>query len=171
MGLTPLTHNYRLTYSPCNSILIVEMPRSIHEMLLTDFRESISSTVCNLPYDRYMIWASIEMNLPFQSPKDGYTATPNLSLLLASLSDPYACRVCILPGLRSAVDKDQERNWCIPRSGPCCGDHCSRNPRLQEPQREDKHVDSVRQWGSNAIMPRASWVSGSEVLASLSLSW
>ena len=57
-------------------------------MLLTDFRESISSTVRNLPYDRYMIWASIEMNLPFQSPKDGYTATSNLSLLLASLSDP-----------------------------------------------------------------------------------
>ena len=84
MGLTPLTHNYRLTYSPCDSILIVEMPQSIHEMPLTDFRESISSTVCNLPYDRYMIWASVEMNLPFQSPKDGYTATPNLSLLLAS---------------------------------------------------------------------------------------
>lgn len=53
-------------------------------MPLTDVRDYISSTIQNLPYDRLTVRAKVEMNLAFKSPKDGFTATPDLSLFLTS---------------------------------------------------------------------------------------
>ena len=91
-----LTENSRLCYSPDDKILMVQCLRSIHEMPLTDLRDHLCSTVYNLPYNKYTLHAKVKMNLPFQSLKDGYMVTSNLSLFLASLADPKTPKISIL---------------------------------------------------------------------------
>lgn len=78
--------NRRLTYSPADGILILQCPRPIHEMALTDLRDDLNGTVQSLNYDKYKVRAKVEMNLPFRSGQDGFTATPDLSLFLVSLT-------------------------------------------------------------------------------------
>ncbi|KAG6379802.1 hypothetical protein JVT61DRAFT_10347 [Boletus reticuloceps] len=96
LGLQPLIYDDRLMYSPSNGILILECPRSIHEIPLSNFRDSVSSVLRNLPYDRYTLHAGVKMNLPFQSPQDGYTATPDLRLYLTSLLAPEVPEIPVL---------------------------------------------------------------------------
>lgn len=106
---TKLIPSNRLTYSFLDRILIVEIPWSIHEMLLTDFRDCICKAINSLPYDRYTLRAKVEMNLPFQSSKDGFTATPDLSLLLASLMDPPSPEIPLL--VECAFSQDRDGLW------------------------------------------------------------
>jgi len=58
-----------------------------HAPFMKCFRDCICDVLCNLPYDKYTLCVKVEMNLPFQSLTDGFTATADLILFLSSLTD------------------------------------------------------------------------------------
>ncbi|KAG6373985.1 hypothetical protein JVT61DRAFT_4617 [Boletus reticuloceps] len=76
----------RLTHIASEGILIVELPRSAHEVPLSELRGAFAPIIEQMPYDNTLIHPSVEMNLSLKSSSGDFNATPDLSIHLARLS-------------------------------------------------------------------------------------
>jgi len=63
----------------------VEWPGTTHEVPLTDLKEAISPAMQQLPIDRHLLRVTLESNFTFKSSQTGFSATPDLSLVLMPL--------------------------------------------------------------------------------------
>lgn len=63
----------------------MEWPRATHEVPLTDLKEAMNPIVQKFPFDRRILRATFESNFTFKSSQTGFSATPDLSLILMSL--------------------------------------------------------------------------------------
>ncbi|KAF8430928.1 hypothetical protein L210DRAFT_863681, partial [Boletus edulis BED1] len=98
-----------LTYSASDCTLIMEMLCSIHKMPLTDFRDCVCDALYSLPYNKYMLCVKIEMNLPFQSPTDGFIVTADLIVFLSSLASLETPEIPIL--IECSFSQDCTNLW------------------------------------------------------------
>jgi len=63
----------------------VEWPQATHEVPLTNLKEVMNPAVQQLPINKCILHATFKSNFTFQSSQTGFSATPDLSLIIMSL--------------------------------------------------------------------------------------
>ncbi|KIK78474.1 hypothetical protein PAXRUDRAFT_16854 [Paxillus rubicundulus Ve08.2h10] len=86
MESNALVKKARLTHIVFEGILIVELPRSVHEVPLSELRGALAPLIDQMHYDNALIHPLVEMNLSLKSSSGDFSATPDLSIHLACLS-------------------------------------------------------------------------------------
>ncbi|KAI6046821.1 hypothetical protein EDC04DRAFT_2597913 [Pisolithus marmoratus] len=76
----------KLTHDPQLSVIIVEWPKAMHEIPLTDFRDELNSAVWQLPINRQLLHAALETNFLIQSSQTRFPGIPDLSLTLLAMT-------------------------------------------------------------------------------------
>ncbi|KAI5991417.1 hypothetical protein EDD15DRAFT_2368789 [Pisolithus albus] len=78
----------KLTHDPQLSVIIMEWPKAMHEIPLTDFRDELYSAVQQLPIDKRLLHPALETNFLIQSSQTGFSRIPDLSLTLLAMTSP-----------------------------------------------------------------------------------
>lgn len=75
-----------MTHAVPERLLIVELPRSAHEIPLTELNRTMVPIIEKIPYDSSLIRPSVEMNLLVNSLSGDFDGTPDMAILLARQS-------------------------------------------------------------------------------------
>ncbi|KIK73868.1 hypothetical protein PAXRUDRAFT_20422 [Paxillus rubicundulus Ve08.2h10] len=76
----------RFMHIAFEGILIVEFPRSAHEIPLSELRGALAPLIEQIPYYDMLVHPLVEMNLSLRSSSGDFNAPPDLSICLAHLS-------------------------------------------------------------------------------------